>query len=128
MTDCWNRYPENRPTFADLVNRLELLLNPPKKRQSNSQEPMYVNFNEFDHAEYLNPISAPPPDTPAPDVPSTPPPQPPLPRQPELPRNEGPPTKMAPPPPTREAPQLTGVQLKPSVAMATADTINDAIV
>ncbi|KAK2152664.1 hypothetical protein LSH36_322g03037 [Paralvinella palmiformis] len=128
MTDCWSRYPENRPTFADLVNRLELLLNPPKKRQSDSHEPMYVNFNEFDHAEYLNPISAPPPDTPAPDIPSGTPPVQPPPRQPELPpaRNEGPPTKMAPPPPTREAPQLASVQLKPEPGTSTG-TVKDSI-
>jgi len=89
---------------------------------------MYVNFNEFDHAEYLNPISAPPPDTPAPDIPSGTPPVQPPPRQPELPpaRNEGPPTKMAPPPPTREAPQLASVQLKPEPGTSTG-TVKDSI-
>ena len=110
MKDCWNTYPSNRPTFADLVNRLELLLNPPKKRQSHSQEPMYVNFSEFDNAEYLNPISAPPPESPAvvensaPDLPSEPPPPtPPTPRA-DLP----PPQTYAPPPPTKPLPLPTG--------------------
>ncbi len=61
MLDCWDAIPERRPTFADLVNRLELLLNPPKRRDvgANPDEPMYINIKESDSSEYLNPITPP---------------------------------------------------------------------
>lgn len=44
MGECWNEVPERRPTFTDLVNRLELLLNPPKKRGA-EEEPLYINHH-----------------------------------------------------------------------------------
>mgnify|MGYP001555864249 CR=1 FL=1 len=69
MLDCWHEIPERRPMFADLVNRLELLLNPPKKRQPQQEaasgEPMYMNISKSDSAEYLNPVSPPVVDSPA---------------------------------------------------------------
>lgn len=49
MADCWQAVAERRPTFPDLVNRLEVLLNPPRKRQptvssaATDEEPLYAN-------------------------------------------------------------------------------------
>jgi len=62
MSDCWNEVPERRPTFTDLVNRLELLLNPPKKRQSGNteqeEEPTYINVADTEARDYLNPVNS----------------------------------------------------------------------
>jgi len=61
MTDCWHEVPERRPTFTDLVNRLELLLNPPKKHQSGApeteEEPTYINVADSEARDYLNPTT-----------------------------------------------------------------------
>ncbi|ESO07516.1 hypothetical protein HELRODRAFT_110475 [Helobdella robusta] len=49
MNDCWLEIPERRPTFTDLVNRLEVLLNPPKRRrvsQKEDDEPLYINARD----------------------------------------------------------------------------------
>ena len=59
MLDCWLEVPERRPTFTDLVNRLELLLNPPKKNRSSKEtedEPTYINVTDPGH-DYLHPVS-----------------------------------------------------------------------
>lgn len=62
MSDCWQEVPERRPTFTDLVNRLELLLNPPKKRQSavaeTEEEPTYINVADTETRDYLHPINS----------------------------------------------------------------------
>ena len=63
MTDCWNEVPERRPTFTDLVNRLELLLNPPKpSHQGNTEqpeeEPTYINVADAETRDYLNPVNS----------------------------------------------------------------------
>ena len=62
MSDCWHEVPERRPTFTDLVNRLELLLNPPKKRQSGTaeveEEPTYINVADTEARDYLHPINS----------------------------------------------------------------------
>jgi len=62
MSDCWHEVPERRPTFTDLVNRLELLLNPPKKRQSGNtepeEEPTYINVADTEARDYLNPVNS----------------------------------------------------------------------
>lgn len=61
MTDCWLEVPERRPTFTDLVNRLELLLNPPKKNRSvvkeTEEEPTYINVADTEGHDYLHPIN-----------------------------------------------------------------------
>jgi len=61
MTDCWHNVPETRPTFTDLVNRLELLLNPPKKNRSVvrevEDEPTYINVADTEGHDYLHPIT-----------------------------------------------------------------------
>jgi len=65
MTDCWQKIAERRPTFPDLVNRLEILLNPPRKRQPNGlsseEEPLYVNTTDPSSPSYLRPAAASPP-------------------------------------------------------------------
>jgi len=62
MTDCWHEVPERRPTFTDLVNHLELLLNPPKKHQSGvpetEEEPTYINVADSEARDYLHPINS----------------------------------------------------------------------
>ena len=61
MMDCWDEIPERRPTFADLVNRLELLLNPPKKRtRSQEAESDYQNVDDLKKDDYLNPVTGDP--------------------------------------------------------------------
>ena len=62
MLDCWHTDPEIRPSFIDLVNRIELLLNPPKRRVVEEQqqaEPMYVNIAKSNSTEYLRPSDTP---------------------------------------------------------------------
>ena len=65
MLDCWHEIPERCPSFADLVNRLEMLLNPSKKNEPSipeappANEPMYMNISKTDSVEYLNPVSPP---------------------------------------------------------------------
>ena len=58
MCECWHAKPEQRPTFIDLVNQLELLLNPPSKRRFplDNSEPMYMNIR-LESSDYLEPIS-----------------------------------------------------------------------
>ena len=60
MMDCWDEVPERRPTFADLVNRLELLLNPPKKRNTSQEESDYQNVDDLRKDDYLNPVTGEP--------------------------------------------------------------------
>ena len=59
MLSCWHADPDMRPEFVDLVNRLGLLLNPPKRRavsEEDSGEPMYVNIRKTNSTEYLKPL------------------------------------------------------------------------
>lgn len=58
MCDCWHAKPEKRPSFIDLVNQLELLLNPPSKKRFplDGGEPMYMNIR-LESSDYLEPIS-----------------------------------------------------------------------
>jgi hypothetical protein len=58
MIDCWHADPDMRPSFTDLVNRIEVLLNPPKRkvRDENSGEPMYMNIKKTNSIEYLKPV------------------------------------------------------------------------
>lgn len=59
MMDCWQALPEARPTFTDLVNRIELLLTPSQKRASGdgeTNEPNYLNV-EISNQDYLKPVS-----------------------------------------------------------------------
>ena len=60
MSDCWHEVPERRPTFTDLVNRLELLLNPPKPhpQPSEVEEPTYINVADTEARDYLDPINS----------------------------------------------------------------------
>ncbi len=53
MYSCWNRNPTLRPTFADLVNRLELIINPAPQQED--EEPIYMNVTSSDSTEYLSP-------------------------------------------------------------------------
>jgi len=58
MTDCWQEIPERRPTFTDLVNRLEMLLNPPKKRATAASptvddEAIYMNMTDSSSPDYM---------------------------------------------------------------------------
>lgn len=51
MADCWQMVAERRPTFPDLVNRLEVLLNPPRRRRPTvdsaaDEEPLYANATD----------------------------------------------------------------------------------
>lgn len=64
MTDCWQESPERRPTFTDLVNRIELLLNPPRHNPSSDKNAgSYVNIPSHDPIQdYLKPISSLPED------------------------------------------------------------------
>ena len=61
MTDCWQELPERRPTFTDLVNRIEVLLNPPRtkntdKHSDNTKEPTYINVKDEEYIQdYLKP-------------------------------------------------------------------------
>ena len=60
MLDCWHADPDIRPSFIDLVNRIELLLNPPRKRESEEPfEPMYMNIRNTTSTEYLRPSETP---------------------------------------------------------------------
>ena len=58
MCECWHAKPEKRPSFIDLVNQLELLLNPPSKRRFplDGGEPMYMNIR-LESSDYLEPIA-----------------------------------------------------------------------
>ena len=61
MLACWHADPDMRPIFVDLVNRLEVLLNPPKRRtvsEEDSGEPMYVNIRKTNSSEYLKPLDS----------------------------------------------------------------------
>ena len=64
MTDCWLDVPERRPTFTDLVNRLEVLLNPPKRHQAGTEvvddEPTYMNTSDPKSKDYLQPVGSDP--------------------------------------------------------------------
>ncbi len=54
MKECWCQDPADRPAFVDLVNRLELIINPTKKTTpstSYSEEPLYVNIFECMRSE-----------------------------------------------------------------------------
>ncbi len=53
MLECWNTEPYQRPTFVDLVNRVELILNPVKKTRAG--EPSYVNLDRAPSKDYLEP-------------------------------------------------------------------------
>ena len=63
MYRCWMRNPDERPTFADLVNRLELIINPPRPTHGGDtdapleQEPIYMNVTSSDSADPLNPVT-----------------------------------------------------------------------
>lgn len=58
MMDCWQALPEARPTFTDLVNRIELLLNPTRPTGEGAEhEPSYLNLVESNVQDYLKPIS-----------------------------------------------------------------------
>lgn len=66
MTDCWQALPEARPTFTDLVNRIELLLAPSQKRDSGdgeTNEPNYLNVVAISNQDYLKPVAYEPPAT-----------------------------------------------------------------
>jgi len=58
MCECWHARPEKRPSFIDLVNQLELLLNPPSKKRFplDGGEPMNMNIR-LESSDYLEPIS-----------------------------------------------------------------------
>ena len=63
MTDCWHAEPEIRPSFTDLVNRIELMLNPPPKtpartstQQPEEGEQIYMNLSRQDSHDYLHPV------------------------------------------------------------------------
>lgn len=59
MLECWHADPDIRPTFTDLVNRIELLLNPPRRKvheDTSGDEPMYVNIRKTHSTEYLKPV------------------------------------------------------------------------
>ena len=58
MMDCWEAIPERRPSFTDLVNRLEVLLSPPKRQSGLSTpdgEPTYINVTDQESQGYLKP-------------------------------------------------------------------------
>ena len=62
MLDCWNENPHRRPTFTDLVNTIELMLNPQQHEEpeeEEEEEPMYMNITRPESREYLNPATAP---------------------------------------------------------------------
>lgn len=55
MQACWQENPKKRPTFIDLVNTMELMLNPPPKRptpEEDGEEPMYMNVTRPESGEY----------------------------------------------------------------------------
>ena len=59
MYGCWLKNPGERPTFADLVNKLELIINPPPRpRDEEEEEPIYMNVTSSDSAEYLSPVTS----------------------------------------------------------------------
>ena len=54
MMSCWDEKPMARPSFGDLVNSLELILNPTQVQASGSnemEEPLYMNIHSS--MEYL---------------------------------------------------------------------------
>ena len=57
MLTCWDENPKTRPSFGDLVNCLELILNPTKAQQpkTEEEEPLYMNIDKSDSIEYLEP-------------------------------------------------------------------------
>ena len=66
MLQCWNKIPERRPTFSELVNQIEILLNPsrnqPQQQRSGDasevEEPSYINVaDQDDDGDYLKPTS-----------------------------------------------------------------------
>ena len=59
MYRCWLKNPDERPTFADLVNKLELIINPPPHlSDEEEEEPVYMNVTSSDSAEYLSPVTS----------------------------------------------------------------------
>jgi hypothetical protein len=63
MLDCWNAQPILRPSFTDLVNRIELMLNPtarpkPPSTAAAAEEPeqIYMNLSRTDAQDYLHPV------------------------------------------------------------------------
>lgn len=63
MIECWHAEPQTRPSFTDLVNRIEILLYPPGKRPTPSQasdgtegEPLYMNIRKTGSTDYLQPV------------------------------------------------------------------------
>ena len=59
MYSCWVKNPDERPTFADLVNKLELIINPPPRlSEEEEEEPIYMNVTSSDSAEYLSPVAS----------------------------------------------------------------------
>ena len=60
MLDCWNAQPILRPSFTDLVNRIELMLNPtarsPKPKAEDEPEQIYMNLSSTDTQDYLHPV------------------------------------------------------------------------
>ena len=58
MLECWNAEPILRPTFVDLVNRIELILNPPRKQKTGPGESAYVNLERAPSRDYLEPAAS----------------------------------------------------------------------
>ena len=59
MYRCWLKNSDERPTFADLVNKLELIINPPPRlSDEEEEEPIYMNVTSSDSAEYLSPVTS----------------------------------------------------------------------
>ena len=59
MLDCWNAQPILRPSFTDLVNRIELMLNPTAraaKPAPDEPEQIYMNMSSTDAQDYLHPV------------------------------------------------------------------------
>lgn len=55
MLECWSGVPERRPSFGGLVNRIEVLVNPPQSLQQHNDGPTYNNIAGQDSGEYLKP-------------------------------------------------------------------------
>ena len=53
MMSCWDVNTKTRPSFGDLVNSLELVLNPPT--MNTEEEPLYMNLDKSASCEYLEP-------------------------------------------------------------------------